>query len=358
MDTAIRAITQRLNPFSKVLTQGFDQLYQKLASRDKTCHLHLEHDVFEGKLYTPDEFYSYTKPYFDRPSEFFQTFKDVAALNLRPGVHPAQGSWKPYLHPAKAMVFDTPLESAYEVNNLVPFRWFTNDHARSDTLLLFVPGWGRESQRSEENVCAYLQHLGVDVGLVTKPYHQARTPSGSHSGEYFISANLFWTVRNFQQLVAELRLLIQYMRQHYKRIGLFGMSSGGFQSCLAANCEEVDFLFPFMTGCNLWDITWDGMLTTHVRNDFIARGVSREDVRKAWSICDEGVLGHHCKAKVRKHYITLYDRVIQPENQVALWQALGRQQKMELPMAHYSAAAFAFKTIMQDVATVIKANPV
>jgi hypothetical protein len=346
---------QSTNVFSKAFAQGFDLIYKRVATKEKTCDLILEQDLFDGRLFTSDEFYTYTKSYFDKPQEFYQTFKDVASLNLRPGVHPAQHMWKAYRHSAKAMLFDTPLESGYEVNNLVPFRWFTNEQGKSDTLILFVPGWARESQGFEEKMCADLHRLGVDTGLITKPYHQARTPQGAKSGEYFISANLYWTVRNFQQLVAELRLLIRYMKQHYKRIGLFGMSSGGFQSCLAANCEEVDFLFCFMTGCNLWDITWHGLLTRHVKADVLAKGLGKEDVRKVWSICDEGVLGHNNKAKVRKHYITLYDQVVMPECQFELWRVLGKNPKIELPSAHYSGALVASKVI-SDVASVIKSN--
>jgi hypothetical protein len=340
------------NVLSKAFAQGFDLIYKRVATKEKTCDVVLEEDLFDGRLFTSDEFYRYTEPFFDNPSEFYKTFKSVDSLNLRSGLHPAQGNWKAYKHEAKAMLFDTPLESAYEVNNLVPFRWFTDEQRKSDTLILFVPGWARESQGFEEKMCAQLKRLGVDVGLVTKPYHQARTPQGAKSGEYFISANLYWTVRNFQQLVAELRLLIQYMKQHYSRIGLFGMSSGGFQSCLAANCEEVDFLFCFMTGCNLWDITWHGLITNHIKADVIAKGLSKEDVRKVWSICDEGVLGHNNRAKLKKHYITLYDQVVMPECQFELWRALGKNQKIELPAAHYSGALVA-KKVIADVAALV-----
>ena len=40
-------------------------------------------------------------------------------------------------------------------------------------------------------MCLRLMSRGIDVGLMTTPYHLARTPPGSYSGEYFISSNLF-----------------------------------------------------------------------------------------------------------------------------------------------------------------------
>ena len=335
------------------LARTFDHAYRRFATKEKTCNLLLDEESFDGTTYTPDAWFEHSRQYFDQPEAFYQTFGTPESVNFREGVHPNQGNWKAYAKPARAMLFDSPMDSRFEVNNLVPFRWFTDDAQPSDTLILFVPGWARESQGTEEGMCHQLFQMGIDVGLMTKPYHQARTPDGTKSGEYFISGNALWTVRNFQQLVAEIRLVIQWMRSRYKRIGLFGMSSGGFQSCLASNCEEVDFLFCFMTGCNLWDVTWDGMITTYVRSDLESKGISRDDLRKYWSICDEGVLAHHCKAKTRAHYVTLHDEIVPSPHQFALWKALGENRKVEYHAAHYSGG-FVTRSVIADVVKVIK----
>ena len=140
-------------------------------------------------------------------------------------------------------------------------------------------------------MCRSWAARGIDAGLMTKPYHQARAPEGSFSGEYFISANLFWTIANFRQCVAEIRAVLRHMRPRYEAIGLFGMSSGGFQAGLAATCEPVDFHFPFITGCQLGSITWHGLITQYVRHDLERKGVTEDALNKVWSITDLEVAG-------------------------------------------------------------------
>ena len=111
------------------------------------------------------------------------------------------------------------------------------------------------------------------------------------------------------------------------------MSSGGFQACLAANCEEVDFLSQFMTGSPNGSIVWHGIATQHVRRALVEKAIDEAALNKAWSIIDPRVLPHNCRAVHRKHHITLYDQLVGTEYQYRLWEALGRADKLELPSA-------------------------
>jgi hypothetical protein len=311
----------------------------------------LDPDLFDGHKYTIDSFYESHRRYFDRPAEFFQTFRSSGTIDLRDGIHPNEQIVRDGVF--QKMLFETPVRTEWPENNTVPFKWFTDRAKPSKTILLFIPGWGRSSQSFEEQMAERLLKMGVDVGLLTKPFHQARTPSGSYSGEYFISANVFWTIANFRQLVAEIRLLIQYMRAHYDHIGLLGMSSGGFQAGLAANCENVDFLFSLITGCHLGSITWNGRLTQYVRRDLERRGVNEQDLTKAWSITDQAVLGHNCRARYRKHYISLFDTVVPTEYQIKLWEVYGKSDRRDLRSSHYSVY-FLLNSVVDDIGTFIK----
>ena len=227
----------------KTFAKVFEQFYYR-THRKKICRTILEPDLFDGHAYGIDTFADSVAPYFERPHEFFTTATQPESVCLRDGIHPRHTLTIP--DSAQMMLFDSPLPSGDPGNDVVPFKLFRNAHPRSDVLLLFVPGWGRENQRVEDEMSLRLLSHGIDVGLMTPPYHLARTPSESYSGEYFISANIFWTIANFRQLVAEIRVLVQLMRARYRYIGLLGMSSGGFQTGLAAVCEEVDFLFPLI----------------------------------------------------------------------------------------------------------------
>ena len=332
-----------------MLSRLFDLAYHA-RNQKKTCHLKLDRDAIDGRVWSIEEFYDHSTPLFERPCDFFREGPDATDFAIRAGAKEGD-QFAPDVV-CDRYLFDTPYPSEWDANNLVPFRWFRNEPA-SRTILLFVPGWGRRNQGREERMCARLRRHGVDAGLLTTPFHQARTPVGSHSGEYFISSNLFWTIANFRQLVAEIRALVRYMRQHYDYVGLVGMSSGGFQAGLASNCEPVDFLFSWMSGCQLGSIVWHGLITQYIKTDLVNAGVTEEQLNKVWSITDQLNVGHACQARYRKHYITLHDNVIRPEYQLKLWDVYGRPDRREFATGHYSCY-FYFDTIMDDIAAFVR----
>ena len=329
--------------------RGFERAVMSMDG-PKPCGLQLVSDTFDGKTYTIDEFYDWVQPYFSRPAEFFRDFAYAGAPNLRP--ESTAGTRSRGNPDYDALVFDAPLPTEWQSNNRVPFKWFYAPDARSKAILLFAPGWARANQQLEVSISRRLRKHGIDVGLMTVPFHQERAPAGSYSGEYFISPNLFWTIANFRQFTAEIRLLVQYMRQRYAYVGLIGLSSGGFQAGLATLGEPVDFLFPIMTGCRLGSIVFRGTLTRHLRADLERRGIDEGALTKVWSITDLQNVGHASQVKYRKQYITAFDSVIPPEFQEALWQVYGRPERFDLATSHYSVF-FALPKLAKDIATYV-----
>ena len=334
----------------EIFARTTENLLALLDGRKK-CRKQMDPDLFDGRAYSIDEFYREHSRYFDEPGEFFRGFAGPEAPNLR---DVGNDSFPNRLRElARLYQFNSPLRTEYPENNVVPFKWFRGSQQRRSTILLFAPGWGRRDQSFEEDMCAHLVHHGIDAGLLTKPFHQQRTPAGARSGEYFISANLFWTVANFRQFTAEIRLLLRYMRRHYNYVGLIGLSSGGFQAGLASNCEEVDFLFPVMTGCVVGSLTWHGLLTRQIRRTLERRGVTEADLNKVWSITDQAVLGRHCRAKFRKQYISLYDRVVPTEYQMRLWEVYGKPDRYLLKTSHLSFY-FSRHAVIDDIAQYVR----
>jgi len=335
---------------TKLFTTAFEQLYYQ-THRKKICRKILEYDPLDGQAYRVDDFFVHSSQYFWRPHEFYQTTTQPKSVCLRDGLHPRHTL--PVTDSAQMMLFDSPLPSGDATNDVVPFKLFRRQNTRADVLVLFVPGWGRDNQRVEDEMCLHLMSRGVDVGLMTAPYHLARTPAESYSGEYFISANIFWTIANFRQLVSEIRVLIQLMRERYRYIGLLGMSSGGFQAGLAALCEEVDFLFPMITGCHLGSITWHSLITRYVKRNLEQRGIDEAALNRVWSITDLAVVGEHTKARTIKQYVALYDTVIPTGYQEDLWIVYGKPERFDIPSGHYSSY-FYLRSVMDDIADVIQ----
>lgn len=336
----------------RLFIAAFEQLYFR-THRKKICRKMLERDQFDGREYRIDEFVRHVNQYVERPHDFYTTSARPESVCLRHGIHPRHTL--PASESTQMMLFDSPLPSGDATNDLVPFKLFRHQDGTSNAVVLFVPGWGRENQRVEDEMCLRLMSHGVDVGLMTTPYHLARTPPESYSGEYFISANIYWTIANFRQLVSEIRVLIQLMRQRYRYVGLLGMSSGGFQTGLAALCEEVDFLFPLITGCHLGSITWQGLITQYVKRDLERKGIDEAALNDVWGITDLRVVGAHTKAKKIKQYVALYDTVVPTRYQEELWAVYGKPERFDMRSGHYSSY-FYLHSVMDDVAAVIQAE--
>jgi hypothetical protein len=315
---------------------------------DKTCGVTREPDFFEGELFTPDSFFESNKKYLDNPSGFFSDYNHLEHMNLRDGFHPnAEDHHDTEKYGYRAMIYDSPIKSEYESNNIIPFRWFKNDKP-AKTLILFSPGWARQNLKIEKRFCKRLLKSGIDSAILTKPYHQERAPKGSYSGEYFYSGNVFWTGENFKQYVSEIRIIIQKMRQYYDQIGIIGMSSGGFQSAVACCIEEVDFFFPLITGAQLGSIAWNGKMSRFMKKDFIEKGISEEDVNKVWSLGDQVFLANQHKIRHIKQYISLYDRIIKTDYQMKLWKLYGEPEVKYLHCAHTSVF-FSMNKIADDI---------
>jgi hypothetical protein len=335
-------------------SEAFARLFERCCvavGRAGPCRVRREPDLFDGRVFTIDEFYAWTQTFADAPWRFFRAFAAPGAPNLRPRGAGAERRVGPGT--AQAMVFDSPVATEWPENNLVPFTWFRRRDEPSPAIVLLVPGWARPTQSFEERMCARFLARGVDAGLLTAPFHQARAPRGSRSGEFFISANVFWTIANFRQFVSEIRLLVQHMRRAYRWVGLLGMSSGGFQAGVASDCEDIDFLLSVVTGCRLGAIAWHGALTTGIRRQLEHQGVGEDDLTRAWSIGDQAFLGRHCRARYRKHYIARHDRVVPTCYQRDLWDVYGRPDRVDLPASHYSTYFF-LDFIVDDAAAFIR----
>jgi hypothetical protein len=353
---------------TRLFARGFERLYHA-RNQKKTCARLLEHDTFDGVEYTIDTFYERHRQFFDHPDGFYLPPAPLDDLGFREGLHPRErivddpGHEPGHGAAMQRLIFNSPIPSGDAANDIVPFKWFTGGAqatgirqqatGKGRTFLLFVPGWGRRSQGFEEDMCRQWANRGIDTGLITKPYHQARAPEGSFTGEYFISANIFWTIANFRQCVSEIRAVLRHMRPRYDAVGLFGMSSGGFQTGLAANLEDIDFHFPFITGCQLGRITWNGLITQYVRRDLERKGVDEASLSKVWSITDLEVLGRFSKARHIRHYIAKYDTVIPTAYQERLWEVYGRPSRVNLQSSHYSAY-FRRHFIVDDVTRFVR----
>ncbi|MEI9912628.1 MAG: hypothetical protein WDO71_25110 [Bacteroidota bacterium] len=259
---------------NKFISQLIDNLYRK-ATQKKTCSLIFEKEELDGIEYSNESFHDYSKPFFNSPETFYQKSELGDYLF---DIREIEGTQK-----YKSYSFTSPFSTQFNENKNCYFKLFTQN--KSTTLLIFSPGWARPNLKMEVNFCTKVSKAGIDCILPAKPFHQERTPKGFYSGELFISANQLFTVANFRQYVSELRNIVSYYRSKYKKIGIVGMSSGGFQAGLLTTVEDVDFYFPFITGAELGSITWNGNLTKFVKKDLIKKKCNRNSIKQNLGDC-------------------------------------------------------------------------
>lgn len=329
---------------SKLVAQLFDRTYS-VFTNDIICSLQLTHDYFEGHHYTPHEFFESYSRYFDQPHLFYRDFNMPTQTEMK------QVGANDKMH-FKMYAFPSPVETTWKENNTAYFRHFSAQQP-SDVLLLFAPGWARKNLNAEMNFCKRLLNHGIDSCLLTKPFHQERTPKDLSSGELFISHHVFLTIKNFQQFVSEMRFLLRYFKPKYKYIGLIGMSSGGFQTGLVLDTEYADFYFPIITGAKLGSIAWNGRLSVFLRKQVAEKGFTEDDLNKVWAISDQHYLGHNVKAKHIKQFISLYDEVVPTDNQYLLWEIYNKPPLTKLHCAHISIY-FYLNRVADDIARFVK----
>jgi hypothetical protein len=320
-----------------------DQLYDLLTIK-RTCSVQFNPDLFDNKPYSVDAFYNMTHAFFDKPELFYQTFNtpcetEIIKLNNN-------------IINENIFSFPSPVTTEWNENNTAFFHLFSNNK-RAGTLLLFVPGWARKNLIAESKLCQQLLKNGIDSCLLVKPFHQQRTPAGMYSGELFISANIYLTIMNFRQLVAEIRFLLAHFKKQYKHVGLIGMSSGGFQAGLAADVEPVDFYFPLITGARLGSLAWHSIFTKFVKKDLIKKGIDETQLNKAWAIADQIYLGHNCKATYIKQFISLYDDAVSTQHQYLLNDIYNNPDTVEMKCAH-SSVIFYFNKIVSEITKAVR----
>jgi hypothetical protein len=335
-----------MNYFYKYASLLIDNTHRYFTNK-KHAAVTLEDDYFDDKKYSPQEFYDYTKQFFESPELFFSE-------GDRPDFSEVKEMYTIEKNFYTRFAYPSPFKTKWEENNLACFDLFTKGKP-SDTILLFAPGWARPNLVAEMGFAKKLLNRGIDTCLLTKPLHQVRTPAGYYSGELFISDRVFLSVMSFRQFVSEILFLIDYFKTKYKYVGMIGMSSGGFQSGIALNIKEVDFYFPLITGATLGSITWKGKLTKELKNNINKKGLDESDLNKVWAILDQVHLGHHCKARHIKQFISLYDQVVPVKFQQVLWEIYDKPEKYEMQCAH-TTSFFYFSKIADEIARFVESK--
>lgn len=131
-------------------------------------------------------------------------------------------------------------------NALAVARLYTRGQGRP--LAIMIHGYMAGPFAFEERIWPLrrLDRAGFDVALFTLPFHGARARAGRGAVPEFPGNDARVTVEGFRQAVFDLQNLVDFvLRRGHERVGVIGMSLGGYTAALLASVEpRLDFVVP------------------------------------------------------------------------------------------------------------------
>lgn len=163
-------------------------------------------------------------------------------------------SWLSRLEPLDREVSER-IASARE-NSIAVARRFQGAPGRP--VVVLIHGYMAGPFALEERIwpLAAFERAGLDVVLFTLPFHGQRARNGFGAVPEFPGEDPRLNVEGFRQAVFDLQNLIDWLlAQRHARVGVIGMSLGGYTAALLATVEpRLDFVVPIIPLSSLGDV--------------------------------------------------------------------------------------------------------
>ena len=181
--------------------------------------------------------------------------------------------------------------------------------------------------------------LGLDVALVTLPFHGARCPrTARYSGEPFGSWNVGRLNESVRQSVHDVDLVMRWIASESDApVGIIGLSLGGYVTSLLASLRPTPaFIVPVVPAVSLAALPSQLFALSRHRHAAGGPPLSQEQLEAAYRV--HSPLTYALAVPKERVLIIAArgDRIVPPEHPHALWKALGE------PAIHwYSGSHFA-----------------
>jgi pimeloyl-ACP methyl ester carboxylesterase len=125
----------------------------------------------------------------------------------------------------------------------------------------------------------WLYGLGLDVALLTLPFHALRA---GRAAPVWPSANPARTNEGFAQAIFDLRALVRRLAP--PKLAVSGMSLGGYTTALLATVEPLDFACPMIPVASFPDLFWSHGAGRPERLRAEREGITRELLCEAMAV--------------------------------------------------------------------------
>ena len=221
----------------------------------------------------------------------------------------------------------TPYQHDPDVPSHPENAWIAFEHWRHDTMpaatLIALHGFTMGDPRLDANALMAKEwfQLGLDVVLVTLPFHGVRTPATArYSGELFASWHVGRLNEAVRQSVHDVRKVAAFLREERAvPLGLVGLSLGGYVTALLAGLDPtLAFAIPLAAPVRLGAFpTALFACSRHARRNVAP--LSAEELDTAYRV--HSPLSYPL-ALPRERVLLVAgrgDRIVPPEQTLALW---------------------------------------
>ncbi|MDE1170367.1 MAG: hypothetical protein PW734_04025 [Verrucomicrobium sp.] len=253
----------------------------------------------------------------------------LAALDFQP---PAPGQ-------RGRLRFPSPLPGAHPANGHAVYDLYAGPAGWSAPTLLLTHGLMSVSDAGYRYWAARWNKAGWNVVFVHLPYHYARRPRGTFSGELCVTADLLRTVEGARQAVVELRMLLRWLAaQGGTRFAGWGTSYGawvlGLLGCVEPLLAEshLALIEPIL---DIDAAVWHSPACAVLRRWLRRRGVTPEMTAPHMRLCSPLHAGAPALPPERVLLLAgQYDRVAPPGVIRALHEKWRGSHFYEFPQGH------------------------
>jgi hypothetical protein len=219
--------------------------------------------------------------------------------------------------------FGDPTEPDASADRILVEHWMHTDAAPRATVLA-LHGFSMGQPRIDAWALFAAQWFahGLDVALMTLPYHGARAPRGARfSGQRFTDPNPATLNEAVRRAVYEMHAVGAWLRERTGApVGLLGLSLGGYLSALMAGLgDDFAFAIPMVPPVCMGELAWHfvGSGSSHRRR---ATAYSYDELRAMFRV--HSPLTYPLRLPPERVMIIAGrgDRIVPPEHPYALWE--------------------------------------